>query len=256
MIACAIISGANPIPSAIADRRSQRDCRSSLRGPRANVDNPRRMPARSRAPANEKPAASFPARALKFLRCCRCTGDLPDVSNYFQAGQRAIAVRFKKPATVFPARALKFLRRWEYARDLPDVSNYFLEFPKKVQPGARVNASLITSRRRIHRLSGFWPWRVRLKRRLRRGRSYRGAHGVGRGASRCIDLFRTRRVWLVPGAVIDHQQRNQAEDRNNDCARDRSGSSLWVISIHRRCPSIEIGVALISGPTDKSHSAG
>jgi hypothetical protein len=53
----------------------QRDRRSSLRarsqiiasGPRANVDNSRRLPARSRAPANENARSQFPGAGFKIL---------------------------------------------------------------------------------------------------------------------------------------------------------------------------------------------
>jgi hypothetical protein len=67
MIACVIISGANPIPSAI--ERSSRQARSQIiaSGPRANVDKPRRLPTRSRAPANEKARSQFPGAGFKVL---------------------------------------------------------------------------------------------------------------------------------------------------------------------------------------------
>jgi hypothetical protein len=81
------------------------------------------MPARSRAPANEKTRCQFPGAGFEILVPVICP-----TCQIIQAGQRAVAVRFKKPATDFPAQALKFLRRWEYARDLPDVSNSFLNF--------------------------------------------------------------------------------------------------------------------------------
>jgi hypothetical protein len=75
MTACAIISGANPIPSAIERSSRQRDreivasARSQIiaSGPRANVDNPRRLPARSRGPANEKARSRFPGAGFKIL---------------------------------------------------------------------------------------------------------------------------------------------------------------------------------------------
>jgi hypothetical protein len=108
---------------------------------------PRRVPARSRVPANEKARRQFPGAGSKLLRCFRCTCDLPDVSNYscqiirvklfLGRISRQAAVRFKKPATDFPARALKFLRRYEYARDLPDVSNSFFRI---TETGSRQDA--------------------------------------------------------------------------------------------------------------------
>jgi hypothetical protein len=67
MIADAIISGANPIPGAIEDRRFERDREIVTQGPRASVDKPRRMPARSRMPANEKTRGQFPGAGFEIL---------------------------------------------------------------------------------------------------------------------------------------------------------------------------------------------
>jgi hypothetical protein len=67
MIACAIISGANPIPPG----RSKIVASSAIVivawGPRANVDRPRRIPARSRVPANEKTRSQFPGAGFNIL---------------------------------------------------------------------------------------------------------------------------------------------------------------------------------------------
>jgi hypothetical protein len=109
----AIISGANPIPPGairMVDRRG---------GAAADVDfQPRRVPARSRVPANK--------RLGRQLACG------PQAMWGGVAPRRSAAVRFKKPATGLPARA-QFLRCWRYAGDLPDVSN-LLRDPRQRVP--------------------------------------------------------------------------------------------------------------------------
>ncbi len=88
----AIISGANPIPPGAIRMADRRGGAAGERGV-----GPRRMPARSRVPANK--------RLGRQLACdAQATTRGEDV-----APRRAAAVRFKKPATGFPTRA-QFLR--------------------------------------------------------------------------------------------------------------------------------------------------
>jgi hypothetical protein len=94
------------------------------------------------------------------------------------------------------------------------------------------NRNRTASGRRVRRLRGFWPWGDRLERWLRLCRSYGGAHSVGRRRGRRVDGFRTQRMRPVPGAVINQQQRNQPDGRNNHRTRDRSEFSLRVIPVH------------------------
>jgi hypothetical protein len=89
-------------------------------------------------------------------------------------------------------------------------------------------------RRGINRLRGLWPGSNRLNLRLWRGWCYLGADGVrGLRSRRIVDDPLALNMRLVPGAVIDDQQRKQADGRNNYCARERSGYSLRMISSHR-----------------------
>jgi hypothetical protein len=85
--AVAIVSGANPIPPDAIRLRS------AAAGPRADVDLPRRVPARSRAPAISKSART----ATRFATPCDNALDGRMVRPEIR-----VAVRLKKPAAGFP----------------------------------------------------------------------------------------------------------------------------------------------------------